>query len=111
MKLLIDANLSWRLKKKLSDLFNESLHAEELSVTQPASDFAIWNHAFENDFIIITNYEDFMTYSILHSFPPKIILLKTRNQSTEYIASLVRKHIEDIKYLFDSDDYGILELY
>lgn len=111
MKLLIDANLSWRLKIKLNDLFSEITHADELSVKQPVSDSSIWKHARENNLLIVTNDEDFMTLSILQSFPPKIILLKTRNQSTDYLAELIRKHIDDIKYLIESEDYGILELY
>ncbi len=111
MKLLIDANLSWRLKKRFAVIFSEIIHADELKVIQPASDVQIWNYAKENGFIIITNDEDFMTYSILFSFPPKIILIKTGNQSTNFIAELIGNHISDISSMNASEDYGILELY
>lgn len=111
MKLLIDANLSWRLKKKFANLFSEIIHAEELKFSQPVSDKQIWNYAKENNFIIMTNDDDFMTYSILFSFPPKIILIRTGNQSTNFIADLITAHISDITSMNASEDYGILELY
>ena len=51
--------------------------------------------------IIVTNDEDFLNLINLKGFPPKVILLKTSNQSNNYIESLLIKHVQDIKLLQD----------
>jgi len=77
----------------------------------PAQDIEIWNYALNNNLIIITNDEDFLNLVNLKGFPPKIILLKTGNQSNSFIETLLIKHKADIQSLHQSDDYGILELF
>jgi predicted nuclease of predicted toxin-antitoxin system len=42
MKLLIDANLSYRLSKRLSHLFEDVLHVEQTNLPIPATDIEIW---------------------------------------------------------------------
>ena len=46
-------------------------------------------------------------------FPPKIILLKTGNQSTRYIASILIKHKAEISQFITSteSEYGVLEIF
>ena len=77
----------------------------------PAKDIEIWNYALNNNLIIITNDEDFLNLVNLKGFPPKIILLKTGNQTNSYIEALLIKHKADMQSLHQSDDYGILELF
>ena len=110
MKLLLDANLSWRLVKSISLEFPETNHVNEL-MTQPATDTAIWNIALQQGFIIVTNDEDFLNLLLAKGFPPKIILLKSGNQSNLYLINLLIKNKEAIEKLFSSEDIGILELY
>ena len=111
MNLLLDANISWRLKKLLENHFTKIIHADDLPFTQPVSDTQVWNYAKENDCLIVTNDEDYFNLSVLFSFPPKVILLKTGNQKTLQISSLLIKHIADIEQLITSEEYGILEIY
>ncbi len=111
MKLLLDANVSWRLAARLKSHFEECLHVDYTGLNIPAQDIEIWNYALNNNLIIITNDEDFLNLVNLKGFPPKIILLKTGNQSNSYIEALLIKHKADIQSLHQFNDYGILELF
>jgi predicted nuclease of predicted toxin-antitoxin system len=44
-------------------------------------------------------------------FPPKIILLRTGNQSTKYIAGILSKHKTEIVEFVNNDEFGVLEIY
>ena len=85
MKLLLDANISWRLAGKLQTHFNDCFHVDHLGLVVPAKDAEIWNHALLNNLIIVTNDEDFLNLANVNGFPPKVVLLRTGNQSNSYI--------------------------
>jgi len=54
MKLLLDANVSWRLAARLKSYFEECLHVDYTGLNIPAQDIEIWNYALNNNLIIIT---------------------------------------------------------
>lgn len=110
MKLLLDANISWRLADKLKSYFDDCKHVDHIELGVPARDIEIWEYALQNKMMIVTNDDDFLNLINLKGFPPKIILLKTGNQSNRYIESLLIKHVEDIKSLQSSPDVGLLEI-
>ena len=111
MKLLLDENLSWRLVSLLKPLFSEITHVTQAGLTGPASDTNIWMYAREHNYTIVTNDEDFYLLAIGKGFPPKIVLLKTGNQSTRYIAALLSKHQAEIAEFIENREYGVLEIY
>ena len=111
MKLLLDANVFWRLAAKLKQHFEECIHVDRVGMHIPTKDFEIWNYALSNNFIIVTNDEDFLNLLNVKGFPPKIVLLKTGNQSNNYILDLLIKHVNDSHALYSSANYGVLELY
>ncbi len=47
----------------------------------------------------------------MKGFPPKIILLRTGNQSNQYIEMILIKHGTAIQALVDSAEYGLLEIF
>lgn len=110
MRLLLDANISWRLIHKLKAHFDDCRHVDHIELTIPASDITIWEYALKNNMIIVTNDEDFLNLINLKGFPPKVILLKTGNQSNSYIESLLIKHMQDIHLLQDNSEVGLLEI-
>jgi predicted nuclease of predicted toxin-antitoxin system len=57
MKILIDANISWRLKEALKDFFEICTHVDSCELKVPASDLEIWNFAFENQYTILTKQQ------------------------------------------------------
>lgn len=111
MKLLLDANISWRLAAKLKDHFTDCLHVDHIGFTVPATDIDIWNYASANQCIIVTNDDDFLNLANLKKFPPKVVLLRTGNQSNAYIEMLLIKHLKDIEALSGTDEYGLLEIF
>ena len=111
MKLLLDANISWRLIARLKAHFSDCKHVDLIGLTIPATDTEIWNYASDNDFIIVTNDEDFLNLANLKGFPPKVVLLRTGNQSNTFIEMLLVKHIPDIEAISISSEYGFLEIF
>jgi predicted nuclease of predicted toxin-antitoxin system len=111
MKLLIDANISWRIIKKIVHFFPESTHVDKAGLSFPAKDIEIWNMALATQYIIVTNDEDFLNLSLSLGFPPKIILLRMGNQSTLAIAEAIIKHKNAIENFHNSNEHGVLELY
>jgi len=111
MKLLLDANLSWRLIRKLLPEFPESIHVSETGLTQPATDVAIWDYADKYGYVIVTNDEDYLRLSLSKGFPPKVVLLKTGNQSSNFIYELLFAKKTAIEALSDSELIGVIELY
>jgi len=111
MKLLLDANISWRLVKTLKIEFPDISHVSEFGFKHPATDKEIWDYAKKNNSCIVTNDEDFIFLMNRFGFPPKIILLRTGNQSTQYIARVLSSKKEYIMGFLSSEDYGLLEIY
>lgn len=110
MIILLDANISWRLTKTLDSYFDEVLHVDSIGLPLPPKDTEIWDFAKKNHSIIVTNDDDFYKLALLKGFPPKIVILRTGNQSTNFISELIIKHKNDIENLYNSDECGILEI-
>lgn len=110
MKLLLDANLSYRLVKKLAVTF-ECLHVTRIGLEIPAKDIDIWLWAERNDYFIVTNDDDFYHLANLNGYPPKVILLRMGNQSSTDVLKTLLMHYDDIVMLAESTEYGLLELY
>jgi predicted nuclease of predicted toxin-antitoxin system len=109
MKLLLDANISWKLTNMLKPVFGECSHVDLIGITVPAEDIDIWNYALNNGYIIITKDNDFVDLLEIKGFPPKIVLLKTGNNSSKALLELLinmRPMIEDL----ENNNYGLLEI-
>ncbi|MDZ4708542.1 MAG: DUF5615 family PIN-like protein [Saprospiraceae bacterium] len=110
MKLLLDANLSWRMVPPLKSIFDDCLHVDEIGLASPARDRDIWDYAKVHNLIIVTNDEDFIDLMNISGFPPKVILLKTGNQRKEIIINLLIEHLQEIRLFYNSPDSGLLEM-
>ena len=110
IKLLLDENLSYRLVKKLGAEFDSEIHVSRTGLSKPANDTAIWKWALNNDAIIVTNDEDFINLSVINGFPPKVILLKTGNQSTDFIFRILIRYKIEIEEFYSSPETGIVEI-
>jgi len=110
MKLLLDANISWKLVNILIPIFGECTHVDLVGLKVPAKDRHIWNYALENEYIIITKDTDFLDLLELKGFPPKVVLIKTGNNSSKILADIIinaKSKIEDL----ENNEYGLLEIY
>ncbi|MEQ1790086.1 MAG: DUF5615 family PIN-like protein [Rickettsiales bacterium] len=102
LKILLDENISYRLKAKLPDIFSEVLHSSQVCGLE-AADTSIWKYAKQNNLIIVTKDEDFKSFSALYGHPPKVILLKTNNADSRLLEIIIRRNLDAIKSL-DSDN-------
>lgn len=111
MKLLLDANISWRLTAKLKLHFEDCLHVDHIGIATPAKDIEIWKFANANSLVIVTNDDDFLNFVNVKGFPPKVVLLRTGNQSSIYLEALLIKHKEEIADFVLSAESGVLEIF
>ncbi|MCB1145027.1 MAG: DUF5615 family PIN-like protein [Leptospiraceae bacterium] len=109
MKLLIDANLSWRLLKHLKD-FPNSIHVNQTNLNFPVPDLEIWNFALKNGYVILTFDEDFYHLSLRFGHPPKIILIKSENQTSNHVLELLNTYQKEILEFEYSKEDGILQI-
>jgi len=110
MKLLLDANISWKLIKILTPVFGECAHVDLIGLSIPANDKDIWDYALNNKYIIITKDNDFLDLLEIKGYPPKVVLIKTGNNNSKTLAELLidaKLKIEDL----ENNEYGLLEIY
>lgn len=81
MKLLFDQNISFRIIKLIQLAFPQSEQIRKLNL-ENKSDKEIWTFAGRNGFTIVTFDADFYEFSNLYGHPPKIIWLRTGNNTT-----------------------------
>jgi predicted nuclease of predicted toxin-antitoxin system len=109
MKLLLDANLSWRLTAFLTEQFGECIHVNKTNLPKPAKDTEIWNYAAANGYTIVTQDSDFLNLFETRGYPPKIILLRIGNMSREEAGEILMQGKSSIEDL-EKNDYGLLEI-
>ena len=111
MKLLLDANISWRLASILKVHLGECVHVDDVpSLKFPAKDMAIWQFAKDNGYTVITRDNDFNDLVSVKGFPPKIVWLRTGNYSRKLTAELLIRSKQAIEELLKSEEYGVLEI-
>lgn len=103
MKFLVDNNLSPKVAEVLTEFFQSSEHVMALEM-DTASDKAIWEHAKDHGFTILSKDNDFEAKSRLFGCPPKVVQLTCGNVKTGQILSILRKHITELEdFLADSE--------
>ena len=110
MKLLLDQNISHKLVKQLETVFPGSHHVYLLGL-HTASDEIIWQYARDNNFVIVTQDSDFNERGVVYGYPPKIVWLRTGNNSTQSIQNLLSEHYQDILLFGNDETLGCLQIY
>lgn len=109
MKLLFDQNISFRIVKSLESHF-EKVTQVRLENLENSADRDIWEYAKRNDFIIATFDSDFYDFSVIWGAPPKIILIKSFDQTTRSIANLLIEHKKSIVDFENDQSIDCLEI-
>jgi predicted nuclease of predicted toxin-antitoxin system len=109
MKLLLDANLSWRLTTLLSEHFGECIHVNKTELPKPAKDTEIWDYAAKNGYTIVTQDSDFLYLFESRGFPPRIILLRVGNIDRKTAGKILLQNKSFILEL-EKSEYGLLEI-
>ncbi len=110
VKLLFDQNLSPKLIRRLADLYPDSDHLDLLKLGT-ADDILVWEHAKDNDFVVLTKDADFADLSVWRGFPPKVVWVRRGNCSTTDIEEMLRDHNAEIEDLVIDSASGILTLF
>jgi predicted nuclease of predicted toxin-antitoxin system len=112
MKLLPDANLSWRLVSILNSHFDQCVRMDDIpELGFPAKDAKIWQYAKDHGFVIITRDSDFSNFTVMKGFPPKIVLLKTGNCNRNFTADFLIRSKQMIQQFVMSQEDGLLEIF
>lgn len=91
MTLLLDQNLSHRLRRVLAADYPGIQHARFLGLGA-AGDEAIWDYARDHDCAIVSKDVDFHLLSARRGCPPKVIWVRAGNGPTSDIADLLIVH-------------------
>lgn len=95
MKLLFDQNLSYRLVRKLAEVYPDCQHVRNIGMKE-APDTEIWDFAHGNSYAIVSKDSDFHQRSLLLGFPPKVVWVRLGNCSTKEVEQVLRAHLEDV---------------
>ena len=109
MKLLFDQNISHRLISQIQDILPEAKQVRQLGL-ENISDKQIWEYARDNNFIIVTFDGDFYDFSLVWGHPPKIIWIRTYNQTTKNVEEIMRKHLNSLFHFQNDMDLACLEI-
>jgi len=96
MKLLLDENLSRRIVSLIASHYPGTSQVALLGLER-ASDTALWAYARQHDFIIVTKDSDFVDLSTVYGQPPKVVLLKTGNQTWQATAQILIDHRKSLE--------------
>jgi len=107
MKLLIDANISYRVVKELEQTFPESRHVRDFGL-ECSGDEVIWSFAKNNGFTIVSKDSDFRHYSFFYGSPPKVISILRGDASTDQLVALLLNEFERIKNFASNQEQGFL---
>ncbi len=111
MNLLLDANISWRLVKKIESNFKNCQHVNFIGLQLPVPDLEIWQYALINNFVILTLDSDFENILEINGYPPKVIIIKNGNMATKDIENILINKLNIILEFANNNLLGILEIY
>ncbi len=110
MKLLLDENLSRRIVPFIQGLYPNSTQVALVGLEQ-SDDKTIRQYAIDNDFVIVTKDADYYDMTVLYGQPPKIIWLKTGNQSKAATIKILQDNQQAIEQALIMDDKACIEIY
>ena len=109
MKLLFDQNISFRILRTIESHFPGASQVR-LEGLENCTDKEIWEYARDNHFVIVTFDSDFYDFSVIWGAPPKILLIKSFDQTTQSIAKQLIDHKKTIEEFQKDQTIHCLEL-
>lgn len=109
MKLLFDENLSYKLARRLADIFPDSLPVRDVGL-KATDDPLVWDYAKDNDFMIVSKDADMHDLSLVFGNPPKVVWVRLGNCSTRQVEELLRRDFDVIKSFYEDDSVSLLVL-
>jgi len=111
MKLLIDQNISHRLKARIASVFPDVFHVKDLDLID-FPDAVIFETARRDNFdAVLTLDEDFHNLVLERGTPPKIIWLRLGNCSVSFQARTMLNNVAIIEAFLSTEDHDVLEIF
>jgi predicted nuclease of predicted toxin-antitoxin system len=110
MKLLLDENLSRRMIPFLQTDYPGSTQIALLGMER-STDREVWEYARTNGFVLVTKDSDFHELSVLLGAPPKVIWLKSGNQSKAVMVNALLANQTAIEKALVEDGKICVEIY
>lgn len=109
LRLLLDQNLSHRLKGPLAAGYPDLTHVRDFA-PECADDTTVWNFAKDNGFTIVSKDSDFHQRSLVFGHPPKVIWLRLGNCSTTDIEHVLLQQAPVVALFFEDATASLLTL-
>ena len=109
MRLLFDQNLSPRLVPRLSDVYPECSHVQDLGLDR-SRDTDVWNYAAEHGCTLVSKDADFHQRSLLLGAPPKVVWIRLGNCSVTDAATLLRERFIALERFHAGEEAAFLAL-
>lgn len=109
MKLLLDENLSYRLVPGLQAAYPGSSQVTLVGLGG-ADDRAVWRHALDHGYVLVTKDDDFLDLSALYGPPPIVIRLVLGNCSNARVLDALCSHQTSIEEIMNQPGIGVIEL-
>lgn len=109
MKFLLDENLSFRLVRRIEDLFPGSTHVRSVDLLQ-APDREIWTYAREHEFALLTADADFYEMATALGSPPKVVWLRGCDYANAIAEEIIRRESIRISEFLNNSHAAVLIL-
>lgn len=109
--ILLDHNISYKLKFLFQKEGIECHHVSSFGLHEDTDDLEIWNFAKANQYTILSKDLDFVALQNHYGFPPKLVLLRCGNKSTEQISSVLNRYWNLLETFLKNTELGIFEVF
>ena len=107
MKLLLDANISYKLVERIVDLYPGSMHVRDAALAE-VDDRGVWEYARDNGFVVVSKDEDFHQLSFLQGPPPKVVWVRLGNCTSGEIEAVLRRYHSHLMEFAAGDEGAFL---
>lgn len=105
MKFIVDAQLPRRLVRELTASGHDAIHTLDLPAGNRTADNDILALAIQQQRIVVTKDNDFVTSFLLHGAPPKLLLISTGNISNDTLSQLLAANMAALHNAFLTNDF------
>ena len=104
---LLDQNLPIRLAKAPKAEFPGTVHVKEVGLAT-ATDAAVWQHAKQGPWTVMSKDSDFRQMAFLHGPPPKFVWLRCGNASVSDLLAVVSGNHAQLKAFLKDREAAML---
>lgn len=107
--LLVDQNLSFKLKQLVEAEFPGSVHVSDVGL-MGADDEIIWRFGRAHGHVLVSKDDDFRALALLKGAPPKVLWLRLGNAGTAVIVAALTASAAAIREFVANDVEAVLEI-